>query len=423
LIRDLFHGRQAELSHIVGELDLDNDHRNILAIFGETRVGKSHLALRAVQEVPTGKRGYFHLYVNANQRITTETVLWEAFGYLAEAALSLEGSDPLKDLALQWIADIGKFIRSNTPTVTIRSKRGRVEEAKQSVKVKGEGSIGGTILGFIKAKVGFGIERERSAGESRSEEDEIVITESRPSADHLADIIGFLASVLVQKRYCRRVLFLVDDVDLLTSEVGAEKAEADSLIDALRKLAGLEALTLVATVREDFRERKGKDFRTLCFVDRFPAERDVLHIYHTHVQQLNRGISPYTHEAAAYLAKSAGGLTGRFFDECDRMRQYFTGGDGEWNLDRMFDYYKQEAVRRAGPEFRQALAAIEASAKTGGLMIGGEALATFGLSIDAIKSSPLIGRILHPSRYRPDLFEIDPFVLGALRGRPAEEPR
>jgi len=34
---------------------------------------------------------------------------------------------------------------------------------------------------------------------------------------------------------------------------------------------------------------------------------------------------------------------------------------------------------------------------------------------DAIKSSPLIGRILYPVPYRPDLFEIDPFILGALR--------
>lgn len=420
LVRDLFLGRERELHHVKRELDPANDHRQILAIYGETRVGKSHLALRAVQEVPTGEHGYFYVYVNANQRLTTEPVLWEIFRHLADEALSLQATDPLTELAVQWIGDILEFNLSNVETVTLRSKRGRLEEAKKSITAKGEGSVEGTILDFIiKGKVGFGVERVRSATETRNEEEEVVITLSKPSADHLTEIIAFLGSVMVKRSCCRHVLLLVDDVDLLSSETNAPKTEADNLVDALRRLANQEGFTVIATVREDFRERKGKDFRTLCLVERFPEEESILEIYRTHVQHLNRGVFPYTQEAVTYLAKAAGGLVGRFLDECDRMRQHFTGADGDFSLDRVFEYYRREATRRAGPELGPALGVIEAAAKTGRATVGAETFDKLGFSMEAIKTSPLVGRVLHPSRYRADVFEIDPFIWGALRGGPA----
>lgn len=420
LIRELFHDRETEIAHVVNYLGPRNDHRGILAIYGETRAGKSHLALRAAQELPHGKRGYFHVYVNANQRITTKTVLWDAFDQLSNAVLLLEGNDPLIALARQWIAEIDEFHRSNVPTVTIRTQRGEAEEAGKSVKVKGEGSIGSTILGFIKAKVGFGIERERSVSGRQSQEEEITITLSAPSEDHLAEIIGFLGSVLAQLRCCQRVLLLVDDVDLLSSDTNAPKLEADIVIDALRKIASLEAFTVVATVREDFYGRKGKDFRNLCFVHRFPEEKAILEIYNTHVHKLNSGISPYTPEAASYLAGASGGLIGSFFDECERMRQYFIGVGTEWALERVLDFYRSEALRLAGAELRPVISAIEAAASMGRATLGSDIFNQFGISSDAIKSSPLIGRVLNPPRYQ-DLFEVNPFVFGAFKKARGED--
>jgi hypothetical protein len=421
LIRDLFHGRAEEVAQVARDLHPQNDYRQILAIYGETRVGKSHLALRAAQDLPRGKDGYSYLYVNANQRITTNTVLWEALKQLSEAILSLEGGSPLRDLAPQWIAEIGRFRSANVTEVTLRSNTAQLEEVTRSVTAKGEGSIGSTVLGFIKAKVGFGIERMRSTGESRSRQDEVQIRMSPPSADHLAEILGFLGSVLVQEQCCRRVLLLVDDVDLLVPQVsGPAKTEADILVDALRALAALEAFTVVTTVREEFWERKGKDFRSLRFVDRLPSETPVVTIYGTHVQTLNSGISPYTAEAVYYLARNAGGGGGRFFDECDRMRQHFTGADGEWSLDRVVEYYRREVTRRAGTELRSVVGAIETAAKAGRPSLGPEAFRDLGLSLDLIKASPLMGRVLHPSRYGSDLFEIDPFFLDAWRLPPRE---
>lgn len=423
LLRDLFRGRERELGHVVRELDPRNDHRQLLAIYGETRVGKSHLALRAAQELPQrGSRGYLYVYANAHERLTAERVLWEIFSQLAGGLRTL-AAGALSELAAGWMGEIEQFRLGNRASVVLRSKRGQVEQAGRSVRSKGEGSVGGAILGFIQGKVGVSVEGERSSGRSESGEEEETVTVAPPSPEHLAEIIGFMGSVLVEQDRCRRVLLLVDDVDLLSAEAaasGSGETEADLLVDALRRLVALEAFTVVATVREEFRERKGKDFRSLCLVDRFVGE-EIAEIYRAHVDRLNRGVSPYAQDAAGFLARCAGGLVGRFLDEADRMRQHFVGADGEFDLDHVVDFYLREAHRLAGPGLQPVLTAVGVAAAAGRATLSLADLESFGLAADVVQESRLLGRVLRP--FTSGVFEIDPFFGDALgRGPPGGTP-
>ena len=311
LVRALFYNRDRELSYATEKLRAGGVSGQILAIHGATRAGKSHFARRLVLEVEGQHLPLTPLVVDANSKGSARAVLREMFQRL-HRLLPQEpppGNDPTA-YAEAW-ADCDRvkpLLDGSVQEITFSVERARTTQRSGGVGLR------------IGPQVAFaGLQLDARAMREQKETGGEKYTLRSPTDEELTGWVKFVLALFRQHYPGYRVLFVVDDADLV-ARGGNEGTEASqSLYDRLDDLAHDPACLVVVTVRQRAYNGRDKEFDTLAELKRWRDPNDTLAVYRRHVERFHEGRDVFTPEALTKLAEECMGMVGMFLQLCGEL--------------------------------------------------------------------------------------------------------
>lgn len=324
LLRALFVGRERELELLHRRLP-GTMPGTVRAIHGESRVGKSHLALRFLSDlqnlhlviVPaaSGKRAWIILrdiYAALRTRIgeawTRAQASPESLAHIdpgtgthTRGGSEGEGVSTYQDLAaaIDLIEQMDDLIEGRAQSRERQSAEGDESSADFAVKPSGIG-LGGAA------------KHTRSLGDKR-----VLI---RPDEDGLCAVIAQLGQAL-HLATGQRVLIYVDDVDLLDVGPGADPEQVVLLNRALYRLSKNPELTVVASLRTRHMRDRDKEFSDVVQVRRL-KDSELRQIYARQLEHFGVAQPIMDDDCLDRLIQHAGGKVGVFLRLCFQLRDF-----------------------------------------------------------------------------------------------------
>lgn len=308
---ELFCNRERELQYALRILASRTVSNEILAVYGETRSGKSHFMRVVVRQLPA-KEGSWRIFtLNANNRGDARAVLDDAFLHLWRVLQEVRG----KVIDPPARREFDAFLEDQD-----RRRRLLVGEYAERSDEVSDG-VTDTIDGALEFKAGgltakVGDRREARHGELAR------TTARAPSSDReVVEWIRDQLDALRDHEPARPVLLFVDDLDLLHRR-GRPGSEASAeLVDRLKALAEHPQVQVVVTLRTAYFNGREKDLHNFV---RLPLlEDDVTReIYHRHIARLHGGADVLTSEALTLLVEGANGQVGMFLKTCRDLYQW-----------------------------------------------------------------------------------------------------
>lgn len=312
LIHSLFLNCESEIAYGMSVLRSSAWSGKINAIHGQRRTGKSHLAGKLLLQAEAEKLPYITLTINANGQQTAHRTLEEVFFQLWHLILDIQpdqvpdGEMGVYELGRAYLSELEPLIRHDYYDVSFE---------KTSAALAG---LGG--------KLGVGLEKWLQIGvEGKAEIREEVKqrwSQQRPSDWDLVNHISYEIDLLCLLRPGRRVLLLIDDLDLLEETVAGDQQESKQLFSYLSSLAQNQHLLLLATCRTAYHNGRDKFLEDLLKV---PLMDDDLlaQIYQLRIDTFNAGEAVFDTEAFNYLVGNAHGKVGMFLHRCLRVARYY----------------------------------------------------------------------------------------------------
>lgn len=426
LVKKLFVNRETELEDVLDTYQGAHvAHGKVLAIHGEQRSGKSHLARRALVELKEKKDPMILVAVNANECQTADKLLRRIYNSLADTLLAVSvgqrASQERKDIfdfARARAATIQKLLGTGVQEMTVEHSRGSIERVQRQSRAKVGTGIKGKILGFIEAHVSGEIERGRTSGEESSEQERTSYTIATPSEEGLAREIGFLAAALVYlQRNKERVLLFVDDMDLLSYGLAVSQEAEHEMSTHLASLASEEAINVIATVRSDLYAQRERHFGELGDPLGPMTPEELQEVHRRRVQAYAPGREFFTADALGLLATGTRCLVGDFLGFAKRAYRSLRHEAETPSAEAVEGYFRGrwQYVTQAIPA--EATQHIQQRLREGTVQFSGDELRREGFEP---ATSPLVSEgVIKPVPYRTDYYRMREIYAQAVR--PAAE--
>lgn len=373
LLTALFCDRAREMELALDILAARSVSSDILAVYGETRSGKSHFVRVALARLPEREASWRVTTINANNRGEPRPVLEDIFIHLWKSLREVDAKVTddranfdafFKDQELRR-----QLVTREYAERTDETSEGETQYAEGGVEAKG---------GVFSAKLGGRAESRR--GESLKR-----VTRA-PTDGELVEWIRDLLDGLKHYDPERPCLLFVDDLDLLHRRGVTGSAASEALVDRLKPIAEHPHAQVVVTIRAAYFNGRDKDFHD--FIQLPLLEDDVLReIYARHVATLHDGEEVLTPEALSLLVEGANGQVGMFLKTCrDLFRWgYRRGVLGVDDVTRFID--DQLKQLRLTPEAVSFMPAIETAMRAGHLSVA---------ISDDLQETPLLHSVLLP---------------------------
>lgn len=312
-LRDLFCNREAELSTGVSHLRTlaeDGGEGLIHAIHGDSRVGKSHFVMRLLLELETRAVPCRPFHVGANNLGSARAVLEDLFNQLFRACddaspdQAPDGQTGILEQYQDQLRDYEPLVNNPSKSYSLKRNRGTQDAAQVGVKL---------------AHAPF--EVSLLAGRTETDSQEQGEMQGPISEQELLDIVVYALDVLAWLDPSRKVLLVVDDLDLLDRDGQEGQAQSDRVIDLLRKLAHRTQAIVMATVRQRTMHERDKDFSDFLRLERMEDDLTAA-VYRRHVELFNNGEEVFSPDVLRRLVAHARGQIGLFLRRSKELWSY-----------------------------------------------------------------------------------------------------
>jgi hypothetical protein len=399
-ITELFCGRDEPMELGLSTLAGLPECAEILAVYGETRAGKSHF-VRVLLDRLERREGRVRVEaINANNRGAARAVLQDIFlalwRILHEEVRGVVGPSQRAGFEA-FLDDLERRRALVTQEIVERS-----DEASGSVATSAEAGLS-LKLGGVEARVGERAELRAGSGSRQ--------VQRAPGEAELVEFIRDALDALRQHQVDRPLVLLVDDLDLLHRRGREGSEESARLVDRLKPIAEHPQVLVIVTVRAAYFNGRDKDFNDFVRL-RLLGDDDLRAVYRRHVALFHEGVEVFDDEALDVLVRAAKGRVGMFLKSCRDVsrfhaaqlrRRVAVGVDG------VRAYVRSELDElRQNPDSLHVVPALERALEAGQLE----------LEVTAdLQDTPLLYTVLHPVPGQPDRYAISPLWAAALRPR------
>lgn len=415
LLRSLFVGREAELGILHARLP-GTMPGTIRAIHGESRVGKSHLALRFLADLhsvhviavgaASGKRARLilrDLYAELRTRLYDVYDRAEAdsqtLGWIDPNTRQPVPADRAHDGAVKAYQDLHAAIARIEQMDDLLEG---LATSRETASTEGDESSAGVNV------LPHGIGVSGGAKTSHSQGDKLV--HIRPDEDGMSTIIAQLCQALYLTTG-KRVLIYVDDVDLLDTGPGADPEQVVLLIRCLHRLSKGREVAVVASLRTRHMRDRDKEFSDVVRVRRL-KDSELRQIYDRHIQHFNNGQPVMDAACLDDVIVHSGGKVGSFLRLCFQLRDYGLLHRPQQVLGTadLVDFFAGEIRDEllSTPDFRPYVKAVVDALKGGSLEV----------ELDAgVQNTPIVYMLLEesPAPMVPRRYAIAALAAKALR--------
>lgn len=304
-IWNTFFNRNDEIKRGKRRLTHDDPLKKIYAIYGFSRVGKSHLAMY-LAEWFADKHDMTYFYINTNTKETAFDILCNLYERMtitidAVDKEKIEDKDKLNSLEFlnSYIDDINKILYSAAENVTFTNTNKKASGLSPSLKAK-------------IPVIGFEVKLSGNQGKKvTSEESKVFIEPNIRKMRRIISICIPIISYIIGKK----ILMLFDDLDLL-DETSTGKEERDALITQLKSFAEIDDAIVLITCRNNFYMKRKKDMHGFINAEKM-NENDLKMIYFKRIEIFYDNEQIFDGELLDFLAKSFDGRVGSFLNECN----------------------------------------------------------------------------------------------------------
>lgn len=399
-VKVLFHNREPELASAMATLSVEQLPRQLWAVHGPTRSGKSHFARRLLLEVRERGLSYSIVTVDANNKGSARAVLVSLFTQLLEG---LPASPPRDANAPDQI----RYRDGRRDCFVIKPLvEGLLRDVVHEVQTKDTRSEG-TEAGLKIGPQWFALEARARHGTETSEARTQRVSLREPSDPELVQWLELLLDLHRIQDSGRRMLFLIDDVDLLARDGAEGAAVSQQLFDRLHALAQHPHGVVMLTVRQQSYNGREKEFQELASIDLWTDPEDILEVYRKHIETFNRGESIFHESALGWLARNVEGRVGMFLQLCRELSQKVLPRDRPIDDARLRGLIQDQVHGwNRQPELVYLMATILEAVRAGQMQV------TFSAELD---SNPLLQRVLIPIVGKANSFSISRVYFEALR--------
>jgi len=278
----------------------------VYVIHGESRIGKSHLAIYLMSAFKK-EHQMIYFYVNANTRGYALDILKDLFDQVSDYVASLSASDHQKEFEFlkSYLNDINNIFYGVPAKIAL--KKSRDQRQKLSPSLKGR-------FPFVDIQLGGEQDQKR--------QDEISVELKTIPPDKLRDILAQCFKLISYITH-QNILLLVDDLDLL-EEIGEGEKQRDLLSNHLKYFSTIDPVTVFATSRTHYFIERQKELHNFLQVYRM-SSMDLKTVYEKRVECFLNGVSIFTEDVLSELINGFNGYVGIFLYECFLiLRNYVT---------------------------------------------------------------------------------------------------
>lgn len=418
-LRRLFHNREIELENGLDILLSDTLPALPLAVHGPTRAGKSHFARYLVMEAIAQGAKFERVLVQASDKSTARRVLAKMYVSLLQSLPSFPEGFKTVDAQESWHRDLKEF----------HDLRRLIEDPSEKIEVEyseSEARQRSTRFGFslspsvtLKAPVPTAdlvaepkgeakLEVSRSSDQSSGQSQKLKWTIALPTDDHVVAMIGQLLELRRRVDDVRRVLFLVDDFDLLDPRL-ENGGECSVLLDGLGSLAATKRCVVVLTVRTQSYNGREKELQPLAEIGTWESAEALLAVYQKRVDSFNDGEVVYDPEALKWLANRVEGRVGMFLQHCLEIRAKVSRTELPVTLDRVRTRLNEQLQEwRRTPELVFIIERVDTEVRAGRQQVAFE---------EELPPNQLMLRLLAPIVGKKATYSIEPLYVDAIRSQ------
>ena len=308
-IQDLFCNRDKELNFCKKMLLSNSTFPGVLAAYGKTRSGKSHLIHRLLIDEDI-KEKYKILKVNANSagdvRSVFENIFIKLLDEMQTYPAKMAGDSKNKMIA------IVKFLKKVEPLVIRHVNEVHLLESNEITQISSFNikfpiySIEGQLL---------------SQNEVRTNEGSEVIIKEFDNRS-IVDLVKYEFEILSRLEDKKKYILLIDDLDLIDQAFEPEKRQTDKLLNLLQVLSEIDSIIVLVTTRSSFFKGRDKNLSDFIQIERMNSD-DILNVYKKRIETFHNGIELFTEDAKALLEKSSDGRIGIFLKNCKQIWREF----------------------------------------------------------------------------------------------------
>jgi hypothetical protein len=401
-LRELFHDRVAELEHARATLTQEAElPRQLWAVHGPWRSGKSHFARRLLADV-RGDARYHLVEVDANSKGSARAVLVQLFHQLLALLPPLPPRELRRPEHERYVAGRGECYAIKPLA------EGLQREVTHEVEARATTSEGTSAA----VKVGpqwFQVEMGQRGGVEASSTQKSRVTLTAPTD---LDLVEWIRHALDMHALAspRRVLFFVDDCDLVAGD-GTEASDYSKvLFTHLHGIAQHPGSVVVLTVRQQSYVGREKEFEELASVHFWEDPEDLLEVYRKHIETFNASEAVFHESALMWLAAGVEGCVGVFLQICREVAQKVPAAERPIDkatlratLRRQFTGWRQQ------PELVAITDAVLEAVKKGAMQVDFAA---------PLPNNPLLQRVLVPILGRDGAYRLSRVYFELLRESP-----
>ncbi len=420
-LRRLFYNREVELENGL-EILLSGAIPTLpLAVHGPTRSGKSHFARYLVMEAIVQGASFEALIVQASDKSTARRVLAKMYTSLLKSLPSFPDAFKTEDALESWHRELKEFHDLlplvEDPARQIEAEYSESEARLRSIKLgislspsvtfKSPAPTTGPVA---EPRVEGRLEASRSSDQSRSQTQKLKWAIALPTDDHVVTLITQLLEFRRRIDDARRVLFLVDDLDLLDPRL-ENGGECSVLLDRLGTLAASKRCTVVVTVRTQSYNGREKDLQPLAEIGTWESAEALLAVYQKRIECFNDGEVVYDAEALKWLANRVEGRVGMFLQHCQEIRAKVSRTELPIALARVRKRLSEQLLEwRRAPELVFIIERVDTEVRAGRQQVAFE---------EDLPPNPLLLRLLAPIVGKRATYSIEPLYVDAIRSQQA----
>ncbi len=307
LRREVFVDRGPDLDALSEDIAGASSPDEVQAIHGVSRVGKSHLVLRFLGDLDSTQ--WKVIEVPAADSVHSRRVLQIAY---EKVLRELRQIDPPQELQPEGVsssgilAEVRNIAEKYEPLVkdTVDSMEETLTETQEDTETLN------LLLKFFKGSV----------SRKRSEAGVIKATITRPSEERIADLLCEMFDAL-HLATGMRILFYVDDVDLIDVGHDSKHEEMNRMLECLEQLARCESVSVVTSLRTRHMTIREKGIIDTWFVKSMNDE-ELRAVFDRHVELFDNRRCTFGDDCIEILITDAAGKPGRLLRSCKKFRNW-----------------------------------------------------------------------------------------------------
>jgi len=390
-ITDTFVNRDQDLEIANLLFDPTNKKDMVYVIHGESRIGKSHLAIYLMKQFETSHQ-MIYFYVNANTRGNASDILKNMLGQISDYVDSMTPSDHHNETEFlkSYLMDINNIFYGIPEKIDL--KRSSEKRNKLSPAFKGKFPFG---------DLQFGGEQDKKI------QDQVSVELTKVDSDKLKNILSQCFKLL---HYItnQNILLLVDDLDLL-EEIETGEKQRDILSNHLKYFSTIDHVSVFSTSRTHYFIERQKELHNFLQVSRM-STMDLKTIYEKRIHCYLKGFSIFTEDVLLRLTNGFIGYAGIFLYECYLiMRNHLTKIHKNQQVDMtmLTEHFNKELTAfDLNPETRPVYKQIVSVVKSNQTEIAVDELTP---------SQGFVYRMLIPKGYKQNSYEILPVWVQAIK--------